>query len=206
MARYVPTIEEFNTLRGQLTELAKDYLLLYQMDGVRNNVDLHLDRIDRSERAEAALQSTKDLIAQVERIEGLAETDAEALGDEWQDVLDILEHYSFHYVDVETGVVHSVHEPFKPLWVAARALGLDTGEIDEAVANLRRGRPKDSTRIPLLKFPLLYRQAYVEEKDVADSEGRPVRRLDVAQRLGLEDPKTLRAYLGKTGEDWPPTI
>jgi hypothetical protein len=152
MARYVSTVEEFNRLRGQLMELAKDYLLLYRMNGVRNIVDLHLDRIDRSERAEAALQSAKDLIAQVERIEALADTDAEALGDVWQEVLDLLEDYSFDYVEVKTGVVHRVHEPFKPLWVAAKALGLSDGKIEEEAAKLRRGDRETPISITHLKL------------------------------------------------------
>jgi hypothetical protein len=142
MAGYVPTVEEFERVRGQLMELAKDYLILYQMNGVQNIVDLY---IDCSEKAKEALQSAKDLMAHVEHIEALAETDAEALGDEWQDVLDILEDYSFHHVDVESGVVHRVHESFKPLWVAAEALGLHTGGMGEAIANLRRGRPRGSS-------------------------------------------------------------
>jgi hypothetical protein len=117
-------------------ELAKDYLLLYRMNGRQSIVDMH---INCSDKAEEALQAAKDLMAQVNRIDVLADTEAEALGRIWPDVLDILENYSLHHVIVETGVEVGVHEFFKLLWVAAKNLGLSDGEIEEVAAKLRRG-------------------------------------------------------------------
>ena len=57
----------------------------------------------------------------------------------WPEVNNILEDYSIHHVDVKSGVVHRVHECFKPLWVAAEALGLDVGKIEKVAG--RMGRP-----------------------------------------------------------------
>ena len=144
MAEYEPTFGDYLDLRHNFMELVKDYLLLYQMNGVQSIVDLY---IDTSEKAEEALQSAKDLIVQVDRIDALAATDHAALGDVWPEVNNILEDYSFHHVEVKGGVVHGVHEWFKPLWVAAKALGLDVGKIEEEVAR-QMGRPRGTGSYP----------------------------------------------------------
>ena len=142
MAGYVPTLDDYLDLRHKFMELVKDYLLLYQMNGVQSIVDLY---IDCSEKAEEALQSAKELIVQVNRIDALAATDAAALWDVWPEVNNILEDYAFHHVEVKGGVVHGVHEWFKPLWVAAKAWNLDIGEEVETRVGRPVGRPKGSS-------------------------------------------------------------
>jgi hypothetical protein len=198
MDGYVPTPKEFDEVSGQLVELAKDYLLLYRMNGRQSIVDMH---IDCSDKAEEALQAAKDLMAQVNRIDVLADTDAEALGRIWPDVLDILENYSFHHVIVETGVEVGVHEFFKPLWVAAKNLGLSDGEIEEAAAKLRRGRT------PLIsdsEFPQLYFEKYEQAKLAAEYLDERLTKDDVGRALGLDGRKSLQNYLNRLNLPWPP--
>ena len=150
MTGQVPT-EEVVQVCWQFMELAEDYLLLSRMNGVENIVDLFLDESQKDRRSEAAFQTAKDLLDQVKSIDALAKFAPEVLAGDWPDVLALLAAYSFHHVDVETGVVVGVHEWFQPLWVAAEALGLDVevlkGAVEEEVAAGRRGRPVWSGRI-----------------------------------------------------------
>ena len=140
----VPTVAEIERVRGQLLELAKCYSLLYEMWDVRPVMDILMGDSYRAKRMKEVEESFRNVLALMQRIDEveLVSNDLMALAREWPDVLNTLEHYSFAYVEVETGVKHYMQEFFADLRTVATALGLNPIEIEEEVdRRLGPGRP-----------------------------------------------------------------
>ena len=111
MTRYVPPYADYCDLRDKFMELVCDYLLLYEMRGVKSYEDIDLSQIfpERYEyRRDEALRTAEYLLDTVEHIDVLAQYAAAELGDVWPNLVAILERVG-------------PHDSFKPLWVVAKA-------------------------------------------------------------------------------------
>jgi hypothetical protein len=141
MARYVPTTDQVNELRGELMEVLNDYVLMAvfngisgpddvyrvffsMLNGLRGDEDLCREPSFLTMQREEAVNSARHLLQVLEEIDILA-TDSLGLADAWPRWVDTRWEYS------------GVHERFKPLRELALVWKID---LTAAVAKARGGR------------------------------------------------------------------
>jgi hypothetical protein len=129
-------VDEYFRVRDKLREIFEDYVFLYSMRGVQYHVDVYHDASELDQRAAEALEDAKYLDGLLGRMQTLATTDPPALQDEWPDILEILECYTYHHQFLK-GV-----RPLANVW----ELG-----ISKEIARALPGRP--TTASPIARDP-----------------------------------------------------